>query len=204
VTWVSGVLAGDRQCQWAPWFRAHFRYDKADAGSFDLAAWTADHTVLVSTRAAELTREGWLVSFENDNAFRLHGQTVTLSGKPDILARRDNEALVVDAKTGKQRHSDWWQVLIYLMALPRTFPDLAHVRLRGEVCYRQHRIAIEPEELNVARREQIYDVLRMVGHADPPERTASPNECGLCDITAADCPAKVMVEESAAATAAEF
>lgn len=206
VTWVSGVLAGDKQCQWAPWFRSHFRFQKKDDGSFDRASWTADHIALVSLRAEELRRDGWTVSLENENSFRLHGQTVTLSGKPDILARRCGEALVVDAKTGKQRHSDWWQVLLYLMALPKCFDDLRGITLRGEVCYRTQRIVVQPEELNADRLAQMFVVLRSVGAEERPDKTPSPYECSACDISAADCPERFHRNDLAtdAAVAAEF
>lgn len=185
-TWLSGVLAGDRQCLWAPWFRSHFRFDKRPDSTFNLAAWSAEHNALVDIRRQELEAEGWTVTIENENAFRWHGKTAILAGKPDLIARRPGEFLVVDGKTGQQRNSDWWQVLIYLVALPPVF-GAGH--WRGEVLYKnQHRVAIEPEELTPERREQIFARLRTCGSSDRPAKTPSVTECRFCDITASDCP----------------
>src|SRR3977135_4475098 len=109
VSWVRKVLAGEGQCQYQPWLKAHFRYDKRLDTNFNLAAWTRDHTVLVEARATELRADGWTVTLEAENAFKLHGNTAILSGQPDLIAVRDDAALVVDGKTGQQRHSDFWQ-----------------------------------------------------------------------------------------------
>jgi len=203
VTWLSGVLAGDKQCVWAPWFRSTFRYDKRPDGSFNLAAWSADHSALVNTRRHELEADGWTVTLESENAFRLHGKTAILAGKPDLIARRGTHYLVVDGKTGKQRHSDFWQVLIYLVALPKTF---GAGQWRGEVCYKDQRIQIEPEELTPERVEQIYGLLRTCGSPERPLRTPSKQECHFCDITASDCPdGEVMrVGDTAIVLASEF
>jgi hypothetical protein len=56
VTWLTKLLAGEDQCQYAPWFKAHFKFDKVDRG-FDLAAWTAEHAAMVRARAIELQRD---------------------------------------------------------------------------------------------------------------------------------------------------
>lgn len=206
VTWITGVLAGDRDCAWAPWFKAHFRADKRPDRTFDLAAWTAEHVAMVQARAAELVADGWRVTVEGANDFRLYGKTAILSGKPDIVAIRGAEVLVVDCKTGKQRHSDFWQVLVYMLALPRVREDVVGLRLSGEVCYRDQRITVTPEELNGDREARIFDVLRQCGSDDRPAHAPSRHECAFCDITDSDCPERFvdMTPEEPVAVAAEF
>lgn len=201
VTWITGVLSGDRSCVYAPWLKAHFKYDKQPDENFNLAAWTADHTALVARRKAELETDGWTVTIEGQNDVRLKGNTALLAGKPDLIAVRGVEALVSDAKTGKQRHSDWFQILIYLFALPHVRPELVNGRrVSGEVVYRDHVIAVEPEELTETRREEIATMLRTIGSDERPAPVPSRNECRMCDI--ADCASRfVEIDEPAETTA---
>lgn len=182
-TWLTGLLSGDKQCQWALWYRAHFKYEKRRDDSFDSASWSAGHQALAMRRLKELSADGWTVKVEAQNDFRLKGKTALLSGKPDLIATRGNEALVVDAKTGRQRASDFWQVLIYMVAVPRSVPDIP--RLRGEVCYEHTSVDIAPEELTPEREESIFAMLRLAGQDTAPAHTPSRNECRFCDI--ADC-----------------
>src|SRR5438094_6799676 len=105
-TWLTPLLAGEMQCQYAAWFRAHYQYAKRPDTTFNLAAWNAEHTKLLDRRRRELEADGWKVTLENVNAFRLNGATAILAGKPDLIASRNNSWLVVDTKTGQQRNKD--------------------------------------------------------------------------------------------------
>jgi hypothetical protein len=185
-SWLVKALAGESQCLYQPWLKAHFKYDKRPDTTFNLAAWTAEHDALVQTRAKELRSQGWIVTLERQNALKLQGKTAILAGQPDLVAVRDGDTLVVDGKTGQQRHADWWQVLIYMLILPRVREDL--VGLRGEVCYKDHRIAVEPHELTTARAESIYALVREVAATIPLPTMPSQKECAWCDI--ADCQAR--------------
>jgi len=196
VTWLTGLLSGDRRCTWAPWFKAHFKYDKVAAPSFDQAAWSSDHDDLVRRRVAELTADGWLVFVEDQNAFTLQGKVATLAGKPDIVAVRasdgdlngDRLARVEDAKTGKPRHADFWQVLTYMLALPLTHEAVRGVsRLTGYVQYRDHVVTVQPEEFTPALRAKLIALIGLVGGPDSPTHAPSPRECGFCDIGPRDC-----------------
>lgn len=202
VTWLTPILAGEAQCQFATWFKAHHQYTKRVDDTFDLAKWSADHTALLERRARELEDDGWQVLLENSNAFRLHGKSATLAGKPDIVARRDGDTLVVDAKTGQPKNRDWWQVLIYLAVLPKCFAVQTD-RLRGEVCYPSHRTPVVGAELTQDRADRIWALIRKVGDGQRLACVPSANECHFCDITAADCPQRVE-EAIASALVSEF
>lgn len=56
-SWITKLLAGESQCAWAAWFRAHHRYDKLPRDA-DLAAWTSGHTAMVGERSRVLTEDG--------------------------------------------------------------------------------------------------------------------------------------------------
>jgi len=129
VTWITGLLSGDRHCLWSAWYRAHFKDYERRPTSFDLAAWTATHAEMVRTRADALRAEGYEVYVEDQNKFCLRGRAATLGGVPDLVALKDapdggREALVVDCKSGRQRNSDFFQVLTYMLVLPLTHPAL--------------------------------------------------------------------------------
>jgi len=193
--WVSCLtkcLAGETTCLYQPWLKSRFRYEKRPDSNFNLAAWTLDHNALVNGRADELRADGWTVTLEAQNNFKLHGKTVILAGQPDLIAVRGADALVVDGKTGRQRHADFVQVLIYMLVVPRVREHLTN--LRGEVCYKDHRIAVEPEELTPAVTEQIYALLRRMGESTRPPTSPSRHDCGWCDI--ADCRDRFVDQET--------
>jgi hypothetical protein len=83
-TWITKLLAGERQCLWAAWFRAHHRYDKLPRDAA-LAAWTSEHTAMCGTCGRSLIMDGYNVRVEKQNDFKLVGRSgAVLSGKPDI------------------------------------------------------------------------------------------------------------------------
>ena len=77
------------------------------------------HTALLNERRVNWEVGGYDVDVEARNRFELRGRTATLAGKPDIIARREDAAVVVDAKTGNESPSHAVQVMIYLYAVPR-------------------------------------------------------------------------------------
>lgn len=193
VTWLAKLLAGD-QCLWRVWFQSRHSYVKFEPRKFDLAQWNREHNELMRRRRLELEREGFLVTAEDANAFRLHGQAAVLCGKPDLVATKPGLALVVDGKTGRERDSDLWQVLLYLYALPKCRPDLVKdCALEGEVQYGQtdERITVTPDELTPERVEQVVTVIRAVSGAQAPARVPSLHECERCNVGPSDCPQRV-------------
>jgi len=190
-SWLAKALAGDMQCQYALWFPSRFKFDKVER-DFDMAAWSADHDVLVQQRAYELKASKYVVSIENDNYFQLKGQTAIIAGKMDLVARQTGHAIVLDGKSGDVQKRDWWQVLIYMAVLPLAWKT-GSMRISGEVFYKTgQRITIEPEELTQERRAQIFAKAKEIGSMTaPPPKSPSPNECRRCDISTNDCPERM-------------
>ncbi len=190
VTWLKPILSGEGQCEFAPWFKSRFQYDKVPS-DFNIASWNADHTALLKKRVAELEREGWTVQVENRNKFTINGKATTLAGKVDIIATKPGRLLVSDAKTGQQRNSDFHQVLVYLFAIPMAFPDLAQGRvLAGEVAYKDRVVPVPADFLKPERRQEILNVLAMIGSSKAPPKAPSQAGCQFCDISAVDCDAR--------------
>lgn len=190
VTWVTGLIAGDKQCAFAPWLQAHFKIEKLARG-FDLSAWKVEHSAMVEARVRALVADGWTVFVEDQNDFKLRGQAATLSGKCDIVAVRGDDALVEDCKSGQQRDSDFVQVLIYMIALPLFHAAVKGKRLVGAVQYKKHRREVQPEELTPALRQRILDTIKRMGDRTPPAAVPSSGECRFCDVSKADCAQRI-------------
>ena len=188
-TWVTKILAGEQSCEWQAWFKAHFQgYEKAPRDG-DLTAWTARHTELLQKRAAQLRSEGYEVFVEDQNKFTLRGKSCTLQGKPDIVAIKDDDYVVVDAKGGKPRDSDHFQVLIYMMVLPLCHPKCLGKSVRGEIEYLDDRVDIDV--LPNRERQMIVATIERIASATPAVLAPSFRECRWCDLTKADCKSRV-------------
>lgn len=190
VTWLAKLLGG-HQCLWSAWFKAHFKYDKFEEMASDLVKWNRDHNKLMATRRRELEEDGWTVTVEDANSFKLQGQTAVVAGKPDLVATKGDQILVVDGKTGRERESDIWQVLLYLFAVPKSRPDLKG-DLVGEVFYKSGAaVTLTPAELTPERMNQVVSLIKVIGSDTPPPKTPSREECKVCNIGPADCPQRV-------------
>lgn len=200
VTRLAGLASGDNQCVWATWFAARFRYDKYEEGEFDSAAWAADHDALVLARAAEFELGGAKVRLEKENWIRVTGETVILTGKPDIVAVEGGLHTIADGKTGAVRKKDWWQALLYTyMVLKAWNPNL---RVMAEVVYKTQRIQVSPHEFTPELKKHAFGILRRMGDATEPARTPSINECRFCDI--AQCPDRLKDTPDTTPTTLDF
>jgi CRISPR/Cas system-associated exonuclease Cas4 (RecB family) len=198
VTWLAKLLGG-HQCVWSAWFKAHYKYDKYEEMAADLVKWNREHNALVAKRVKELEANGWTVMVEDQNAFKLEGEVAVVAGKPDIVATKDGQVLVVDGKTGRERESDIWQVLFYLFAIPKSRPDLKG-DLEGEVQYAKGdvRVSLTPADLDEPRMAQLVDLIKAVAGEQPPAKRPSRPECKVCNIGFKDCPQRVGVEQTTA------
>jgi len=171
VSWITAYLAGDASCQFTPWLQSNYTFNKLERGGFDLASWKVDHANMVDQRATDLRLDGWTVWLEDQNKFTIKGRFTTLAGKPDLVATKDTDALVVDCKSGQRRGSDLMQVVLYLYALPLCHAAITtNHRLSGEVRYRDGSIPIPPEHITPELRTRITDVLKRLGDPTPPAR----------------------------------
>lgn len=198
VTHLAKILGGHR-CLFSPWFKAHYKYDKFEEQALDLVRWNKDHTTLMNARRRELEADGWTVTSEEANAFKLEGKVAIVAGKPDIVATKPGHILVVDGKTGRERDSDIWQVLFYLFSIPKSRPDLKG-ELVGEVQYARgdQRITLTPDNLDEARLSQIVTLIEVVASDTPPEKVPSRDECKVCSIGVRDCPQRVGAPQTTA------
>lgn len=194
VTWIAGLLAGDDQCAYAAWFKSRYAYKKVEDPDFDSAGYKTIHKEVVNRRAAELKAEGWEVTKEGTNSFKVKGKYAIVGGKPDIVAQRELLVRVVDVKTGARRAKDYWQVLIYMVMLPRADRGrYAGLDVSGEVYYSSDGAAvpIPSGDANPANVERIFAQVRECGFDMAPEKVPSEQECGFCSIPKEECPERL-------------
>ena len=72
-TWLPRLLTGENSCEWAIWFKAHYRDWTRQPSDFDQAKWLLDHTALVNERIRNWTVGGYDVDVEAQNRFELRG-----------------------------------------------------------------------------------------------------------------------------------
>jgi hypothetical protein len=218
VTWIAGLIAGDDNCWWAAWFRAHHKFTKRDRDG-DLDGYKRKHAAALRVYAAVLEGDGYTVYLEGMNEFKIEGRVAIISGKPDIVAvkklfrarpvrviepityeetdaiQQDEvyDVVVVDVKTGKKRDKDRGQVLLYLFAYTIVehpgFPK--GTPIRGRLIYQDTDIHIPADALGPDVRARIIEALQLVGHHNQPRRVPSFSECLFCDISKHDCPDRI-------------
>jgi len=195
VTWLAKLLGGN-ECLWSAWFKAHFKYEKFQEMASDLVEWNREHNALMARRRRDLEADGWTVTSEDQNAFKLEGASAVVAGKPDLIATKPGFILTVDGKTGRQRDSDIWQVLFYLFAIQKARPDLVG-ELTGEVHYGRNDevITVTPDQLTDARMGDIVALIKTIAGETPPRKVPSRHECQRCDIGRRDCPQRVTADQ---------
>lgn len=185
--WAKGLakfLSGEDHCWYKVWLQSTHWIEKIPQTPEDTARMRGHmdkHEAIAKRRAVVLRAAGYVVKMEDDTSFKVEGRTADLTGKCDIVAMKDGQALVVDAKGGRPRDADHWQVRIYLWALPRTW--LKGHELRGEIQYETEAVVVRG--LEAGDLEAIAHAVRMAS-GEKPVRTPSKWECDYCPIANCD------------------
>ena len=191
-TWIARLLAGESSREWAAWFRAHYQDWVKPPSDFDSAKWMMDHTDLVNRARESREKLGYTVYTENQNSFRLQGATATLAGKPDLIAVKGNDLVIVDAKTGKPSPHHSVQVMTYMYAVPKALERYRGMEFRGHVVYPDGKnVGIPASGVDGKFVERLGSLIRRLADETPARRVPSASECRWCDITTADCPDRI-------------
>jgi CRISPR/Cas system-associated exonuclease Cas4 (RecB family) len=183
--------------------RGHYQIDKQPR-DFDFAKWMVEHTELLTRIAQELKADGWTVRLENQNDFKLTGNTAVIGGKPDIVATKGQRVRVVDAKSGAERDANAAQVAIYMILLPMVRPDLyGSAEMEGAVVYKTSGVPVSAADIEPLR-PRLFQLIRDLAEGPRPEPIPSANECRFCDVTAKDCPQRFGEGAGVPVTTSEF
>ena len=203
-TTLAKLLAGENSCEWAGWFKAHHQHWAKPPSDFDSAAWMLEHTALVNREREERERAGYTVTTENQNLFRLKGSSATLAGKPDLIARKGNDIVAIDAKTGRPSPAHRVQLMIYQYAVPKALKEYQGQELRGHVAYPDSRTGIPASAVDGEFVENLSGLIRRLASGTPARRVPSAAECRFCDITKDDCPDRIEERHAAEGSTTDF
>ena len=198
ITWISKLLAGTLECEWAAWFKTQHMggsWQKAPS-DFVLTDWLIQHDALVKEERARLEAEGATVRTERQNQFTLEGRAATLSGKPDLVSETAERIVVHDIKTGKPTDADAFQVMLYMWALPLANPRYRENKPEGRVVYTDHAVDIPASAIDDTFHSAVVGLIGRLAAKTPAERVPSTWECGSCEITSADCPDRIQAEKT--------
>ena len=190
-TSLPRLLTGENSCEWAAWFKAHHENWAKAPNDFNQAQWMLDHTALVNRVREQQESIGHAVSTENQNTFHLRGATATLAGKPDLIAEKSHQVTVIDAKTGRPSPAHRVQVMIYQYAIPRALKQYESRDVQGRVAYPDCNVGAPASAVNPGFIGNLAGLIRRLASDTPARRVPSATECRFCDITAADCSARI-------------
>ena len=150
-----------------------------------------NHTALLNEEKARWERRSSDVYVEGQNSFRLHGQSATLAGRPDLMVVRGDDALIIDVKAGREQRWHVVQVMIYMYALPRALPQYRDARLAEEIVYPTRRVKVPRGSPHTGFIRDLGALIRRLAADRPASRVPSRQECRFCDITTEDCADRV-------------
>ena len=169
--------------------------------------WQMNHTALLGDVRMGLEMEGNRVLSEDQNYFNLRGKSgAVLGGKPDLVVMSDAATgTIYDIKTGQPRASDNAQVMIYMYALPYV-NQFRGIEFDGRLVYKEgSEVEIPADAVDDSFRSHLFGLIRRISDSEPARKVPSALECGMCDLTLADCPEKLEGDpRDAIAEGAEF
>ena len=190
-TWLPKLLAGLDRCEWKIWFQVNHdgrTWEKLDS-DFNLARYNIEHTELLRLCTEEYEQRGYTVTVERQNDFRLNLAGATISGRPDLVASRDEERIIVDVKAAKPNLSHEIQVMLYMAWLPLSDRRYQGSRLQGQVYYAQDRgIDIPASAVDDRFREIVKELISRLASKTPARKAPSAAECRFCPISGQYCP----------------
>ena len=185
-TWLPNLLTGESSCEWAGWFKANHQKWAKPHSNFNQAEWLLNHTALLKKQRTIWKDKGYDVLVEGQNSFTLKGKTATLGGKPDLIAVRNNEAVIVDTKSGAEKPSHLIQVMIYIYAIPRALRQYRDLNITGRVVYQDNSVLVPSECETPEFPAMMGSAIKRLAAQTPPARVPSLYECRFCDIL--ECP----------------
>jgi len=191
VTGLAQLLANEKDCLHALWKLTHHQFEKQPS-TFD----PSKHEEMLIERALQLQNEGFTVYVENQNSFKYQGHTfdICVAGRPDIIAIKDDWAVVEDIKTGKLKDSHKMQMLLYMSMLlfaPETNHLFKGYIPHGRLVYHDRVLDIPKWCVNDQFRARLQQLIAMLCHSQPPQPKPSDGECHYCKVPSPYCWAKM-------------
>lgn len=194
VTWLAKVLAEEKKCIYSIQQISNYQFPK-QPNNYD----SSEHDEKVIQRAIILEKQGFTVYVEYQNSFKVNGKTydVCVSGRPDIVAVKDDWVIVEDIKTGKRRNSHKMQVLLYMLLLPLASEtkDICQKQIpHGRLIYPDGIVDIPAWQVDDKFRKRLKEAIATITSSKSLKPKPSPWECRYCQIPHEYCQAKMAME----------
>jgi CRISPR/Cas system-associated exonuclease Cas4 (RecB family) len=192
VTWLSGLMAQEKQCQFTAWSLANYQFPKLPS-DFDSSA----HDKMVIQQKMQHQAQGSAVYVENDNSFTINGKTCDIGGKPDIVVNDFSQIVIEDCKSGKQKIAHKYQVLIYMLLFPLSPKGKALCQGQtpaGRLVYPDEIVEISPLDVDSDFKDFFLQTVAIISGSTPPTQAPSHWECRYCNVPGAYCPARIHLD----------
>ena len=191
--WLAGLLSGEARCHWASGFRTHYEdWHTVETPGLPGFDWRIQYTVQLNGCIRRYEEQGYTVSNGVPNAYyTLSLGDAVLSGRPDVIAVKDDDCVVIDFPKGEANRSHPFQVMTHMYALPRAVDRFQDMSPRGELVYWEEQVDIPAGSLAREFVESLQRQAERLASGEPLARVPSLDECWTCDIGAADCPERM-------------
>lgn len=191
VTWLTHLLVGDKSCEWSSWFKANYTNFSKVPSSFNETEWKLLHTELLNQLIDQIKSTNKTIYIESQNAFKLHGNSATLAGKPDIITIAGNRGTIMDVKTGAPSPAHHIQVMIYMYAIPKAISRYKEIVFDGKVVYQTHEDYIPTTSIDSGFVKNLSNLIQRTASSIPAKIVPSLTECSFCNISIADCSQRI-------------
>jgi CRISPR/Cas system-associated exonuclease Cas4 (RecB family) len=187
VTRVAQLMAKEKNCHYGNWLPTNYHISLLPS-DFD----SSDHDKMVIQRSIELQNLGFSVNVENANSFKVKGKTysICIAGRPDIVAIKDNWVVVEDCKSGREKTSHLYQILLYMLLLPHApeTKSLCKGQIpHGRLVYPDRIIDIPNQRIDRDFITHFQQVLSSLTRPDFPPRQPHSSECRYCRLPEKNC-----------------
>lgn len=140
-----------------------------------------------------LEAEGYATFVEGENWFEVPGRQhpIKVSGKPDLVAIRGDDAWVEDCKTGKPKDADLYQMLLYMLLVPLGVKQCQGRQLEGRLVYSDRMIDVPTNQVSTEFKAQLREAIALLSSEAPARKIPSYQECRFCDIPAWCCSERI-------------
>ena len=129
------------------------------------------------------------MAVEYQNEFRVRLQGATISGRPDLIATRGGEALVVDTKAAQPSQAHQVQVMFYIMLLQLAGDRYRDATVSGQVYYGEgNAVDVPGKYVDEEFREVVQGLIGRLAAREAPRKVPSSAECRFCPIGREYCP----------------
>ena len=193
-SWLPRLLVGMDRCEWKIWFQAQHdgkTWTRIE-NDFNQVKYNIAHTELMRRCTDGLEAQGFDVAVEYQNEFRLRLHGATISGRPDLVGLRGDEALVVDAKAAKPSQSHQAQVMLYIMLLQLAGDMYRDVEMSGQVYYGEgNMVEVPGSDVDDEFKQVVSGLIGRLAAKEAPRKVPSAPECRFCPIPKQYCPERM-------------